>query len=62
VKVTINSDDPGLFGPDCSLGGEYAIARDKFGFSDDELRGITRTALEAAYVDEALRRRLLAHC
>ena len=60
VKVTFNSDDPGLFGADCSIGGEYAIAHDKFGFTDDELRGVTRTAIEAAYVDETLRKRLLA--
>lgn len=60
VRVTINSDDPGLFGAACSLGGEYEIARREFGFTEDELRSITRTALDAAYVDEALRRDLLA--
>jgi adenosine deaminase len=60
VKVTLNSDDPGLFGAGCSIGGEYAIAHDKFGFSDQELMGITRTAVDAAYIADSLRRQLLA--
>lgn len=62
VKVTINSDDPGLFGAGCSIGSEYAIAMREFGFTEDELTGVTRTAIEAAYVDDALRRRLLEKC
>jgi adenosine deaminase len=59
VKVTINSDDPGLFGAECSIGGEYAIAAREFGFTEDELTGITRTAIEVAYIDDALRGKLL---
>lgn len=62
VKVTINSDDPGLFGAVCSIGGEYEIAARAFGFTENELAGVTRTALEAAYIDDALRSRLLAKC
>ena len=58
VKVTLNSDDPGMFG-ECSIGGEYQIAHDKFGFSARELVGITRTVIEAAYVDEPTRAQLL---
>jgi adenosine deaminase len=59
VKVTINSDDPGLFGAGCSIGGEYAIAAREFGFTEDELTDITRTAIGAAYIDSSLRQVLL---
>ncbi|MEX3011040.1 adenosine deaminase [Hoeflea sp. TYP-13] len=58
VKVTINSDDPPFF--DTSLGDEYAIVQNEFGLSDDELLDTTRTALEAAFVDEDTRAQLLA--
>tara|TARA_R110001583_G_scaffold175066_1_gene329584 strand:+ start:7222 stop:8196 length:975 start_codon:yes stop_codon:yes gene_type:complete len=49
VKVTLGSDDPPFF--HTTLADEYQRAHDTFGFSTDELRGITRTAIEAAYVD-----------
>ncbi|MBB4066468.1 adenosine deaminase [Gellertiella hungarica] len=58
VRVTISSDDPPFF--HTSLGREYQLARDAFGFSDEEINGLTRTAIEAAFVDEATRNRLLA--
>lgn len=58
VKVTLNSDDPPHF--DTSLGKEYAFGQDHFGLSDAELVETTRTALEAAFVDEDTRRKLLA--
>ena len=57
VRVTINSDDPPYFG--ATLAGEYEIAAARFGFSDDELAACTRTAIEAAFVDDATRERLL---
>lgn len=58
VKVTLNSDDPPYFGT--SLGAEYAIAQKAFGLSDEDLLETTRTALQAAFVDEETRARLLA--
>lgn len=58
VKVTINSDDPPFF--HTSLQREYEIAADIMGFSDTEIDAMTRTAVEAAFVDEATRARLLA--
>ena len=58
VKVTLNSDDPPYF--DTSLAKEYEIAKTRMGFSDAELNAMTRTALDAAFVDEATRARLLA--
>ncbi len=56
VNVTLGSDDPPYFG--ASIGGEYELCRLHFGFTDDDLRSITRTALEAAFCDEALKQRL----
>jgi adenosine deaminase len=58
VRVTLGSDDPPYFG--ASVGGEYAVAGERFGFGDAELRAITRTALEAAFAEPALRDGLLA--
>lgn len=58
VKVTISSDDPPFFFT--SLAQEYRTAETAFGFTPDEIDGMTRTALEAAFVDEATRARLLA--
>ena len=57
VAVTLGSDDPPYW--DASIGGEYAVAAEQFGFGDEELREITRTALRAAFVEEEVRRRLL---
>ncbi|PWE56141.1 adenosine deaminase [Metarhizobium album] len=57
VKVTINSDDPPFF--HTSLAREYEIAADIMGFSDAEIDAMTRTAVEAAFVDEETRARLL---
>ena len=57
VAVTLGSDDPPYW--DASIGGEYAVAAEQFGFGEEELREITRTALRAAFVEEEVRRRLL---
>ncbi|MDQ0420313.1 adenosine deaminase [Peteryoungia aggregata LMG 23059] len=58
VRVCINSDDPPFF--DTSLAQEYDWASSEFGFTDAEIDGMTRTAIEAAFVDEETRARLLA--
>ncbi|TPW32664.1 adenosine deaminase [Pararhizobium mangrovi] len=58
VPVTLNSDDPPYF--DTSLGHEYAMAAQAMGFDDAALRRMTRTAIEAAFVDEQTRGELLA--
>jgi len=57
VRVTLASDDPPYFG--ASVGGEYAIARERFGMDDDDLRELTRTAIEASFAEPGLRRALL---
>jgi adenosine deaminase len=58
VRVTLASDDPPYFG--ASVGGEYAVARERFGWGDGELLAVTRTAIEASFAEPALRADLLA--
>lgn len=58
VRVTISSDDPPFFRT--SLAREYEIAATEFGFRRAEIDRMTRTAIEAAFVDETTRARLLA--
>ena len=49
VRVSLNSDDPPFFGT--SLEGEYENAAGRFGLDRADLRRVTRTAIEAAFVD-----------
>lgn len=58
VKVTLNSDDPPHF--HTTLAREYDIARTEFQLDDKALTGITRTAIEAAFVDRKTKAELLA--
>lgn len=58
VKVTLNSDDPPFFRT--TIGREYAIAADHFGLSRADLLDVSRTAIDAAFCDEATRVRLRA--
>jgi adenosine deaminase len=57
IPLTLGSDDPPYFG--ASVAGEYAIAQEHFGLSDDELVGVTRTAIEASFAEPELRDVLL---
>jgi adenosine deaminase len=56
VRTTLGSDDPPYFG--ATIGGEYALCRERLGLDEDALRAITRTAIQAAFCDEALKQRL----
>ncbi len=58
VRVTLGSDDPPYFG--ASIEGEYEVCAERMGFSDDVLREITLTAIDAAFCDEDLRAALRA--
>jgi adenosine deaminase len=58
VNVTLGSDDPPYFG--ATIGGEYAVCAGRMGFSEAELRNITRTAIDAAFCDDDLRAALRA--
>jgi adenosine deaminase len=57
VKVTLGSDDPPYFG--ASIAGEYAVARERLGMEEGDLRTITRTAVEASFADDAVKSALL---
>jgi adenosine deaminase len=57
VRVTLGSDDPPYFG--ASIGGEYAVCAERYGWGEDDLREITRTALEAAFCDNTLKEELI---
>jgi adenosine deaminase len=57
VRVTLASDDPPYFG--ASVGGEYTVASERFGLSDTDLVGLTRTEIEASFAEPPLRAALL---
>jgi adenosine deaminase len=57
-KMTLNSDDPPFF--NTSLSQEYDNAAHHFGMDEKALAGITRAAIEAAFVDKKTRAALLA--
>jgi adenosine deaminase len=57
VKLTLGSDDPPYFG--ASIAGEYAVARERLGMEEGDLRTITRTAVEASFADDAVKSALL---
>ena len=57
VRVTLGSDDPPYFG--ATLGGEYAVCTDHFGWDDQAMRTVTIAAIEAAFCEAPLRASLL---
>lgn len=57
-RVTLNSDDPPYFAT--SLAHEYEMAARYFGLDARALNAVTRTAIEAAFVDDETRAGLLA--
>ena len=58
VRVTLGSDDPPYFG--ATLGGEYDVCAEQFGWDDLRLHEVTAVAIEAAFCDEQLRAQLRA--
>jgi adenosine deaminase len=53
VRVTLGSDDPPYFG--ATIDGEYDVCATRMSFTDDALRDITATAIDAAFCDDDLR-------
>ncbi|MBN1504742.1 MAG: adenosine deaminase [Candidatus Eisenbacteria bacterium] len=51
LLVTVNTDDPGMFGN--SLAGEYRLLEERLGFSHEEIRRLTLNALEASWLPGA---------
>jgi len=58
VRVTLGTDDPPYFG--ATLGGEYDLCAEHFGWDDHELRAVTAAAIDAAFCEEPLRASLRA--
>jgi adenosine deaminase len=58
LPVVLGSDDPTFF--QTSIGREYQIAQEEFGFSDAELLQITRNAIDCSFADDELRQKLQA--
>ncbi|SCL29973.1 adenosine deaminase [Micromonospora inyonensis] len=58
VLVTINSDDPPMFGT--TLNDEYAVAARLLGLDAAGVAGLARDAVTAAFLPEAEKRRLIA--
>lgn len=48
LMVTLNSDDPAMFGSD--LEGEYALAGSRFEFTDEQLRELAANSIEASFL------------
>ena len=48
VRLTLNTDDPGMFGND--LVTEYRTLAEVFGFTADEIRGLILNAVDAAFL------------
>jgi aminodeoxyfutalosine deaminase len=48
LMITLNSDDPAMFGSD--LEGEYLLARNEFGFTEEHLRELAANSIEASFL------------
>jgi adenosine deaminase len=53
VRVTINTDNPGLF--DVDLTHELEACRSALRFTDEDFTRITRNALDASFIDESVK-------
>jgi adenosine deaminase len=58
VRVSINTDDPGIQNID--LTGEYDLAMQTFGFTRADLGRFNRDAMRSAFTDEATRKSVIA--
>jgi aminodeoxyfutalosine deaminase len=48
LMITLNSDDPAMFG--ITLNQEYELAQEEFSFTDDHLRELARNSFEASFL------------
>jgi aminodeoxyfutalosine deaminase len=58
LMVTLNTDDPALFGT--SLAREYQLAQQTFGFTDEHLRELARNSFEASFLPAEKKLELLS--
>jgi adenosine deaminase len=57
VRVSINTDDPLLYGTD--VAGEYTVCAQAYGWGPTDLTAMARTSIESCFADEDRRRELL---
>ena len=57
LMLTLNTDDPDLFG--ATLVGEYQIAQQVVGLTDDQLQRLAMNSFEASFLPEARKREYL---
>ncbi|HWR34958.1 MAG TPA: adenosine deaminase [Clostridia bacterium] len=57
AMVTLNTDDPEMFGT--SLAREYQFAQNEFGFTDGQLRAIAQNSFRASFLPEEKKREFL---
>ena len=63
VRITLNTDDAGIFGT--TINKEYQLAATQYGFNRAELLDVTLCALEAAFLDDSTKQTLIGrvlHC
>ena len=58
IMVTLNTDDPSLFGT--SLAREYQFAQETYGFTDEHLRELARNSFEASFLPAEKKLELLS--
>lgn len=58
VMITLNTDDPALFGT--TLSNEYQLAQETFGFTDEHLRELARNSFEASFLPAEKKLELLS--
>jgi adenosine deaminase/aminodeoxyfutalosine deaminase len=58
IMITLNTDDPALFGT--TLSREYQIAQETFGFTDEHLRELARNSFEASFLPAEKKLELLS--
>jgi adenosine deaminase len=56
VAVSVNTDDPALL--DTSLEREYALCRDTFEWSDDDVWSVARTSIDASFANDDVKTQL----
>ncbi len=58
VPIVLNTDDPDMF--HTTVTNEYQIARDVFGFSQDELRELAKNSFRASFLPDERKQQILA--
>lgn len=56
VAVSVNTDDPALL--DTRLEREYALCSESFDWSDDDLRSVARTSIDASFANDDIKAQL----